>query len=250
MPSPDPSAPTCAIAIIAKAPRPGHVKTRLQTLLNPDEAAALGAAFLRDTLANLVEAAGHAPIVPYVAYAPAGQEARFADLLPPEARLLLADGTDGDAPGVQGFGRVLLDTTRALLARGHAAACVLGADSPTLPTARLVRAARVLLAGQTDAVLGPADDGGYWLLGLTAPHPEPFANITWSTDRVATETRARLRSTGMTSLELGEWYDVDDPPALARLVQDLDAGTGFPAPHTRAEVTRLRLADRLSERAA
>ncbi len=215
-------ADTCAIAVIAKAPRPGHVKTRLQALLTPDEAAALGAAFLQDTLANLASAADQVPIHAFVAYAPAGEEARFDGMLPPDARLVLADGSGGQAPGVDGFGRVLLDTTRTLLARGYGAVCVLGADSPTLPTAELVAAASTLLARQADAVLGPADDGGYYLLGLAAPHPEPYARISWSTEAVAAETRARLAEAGLRTRELATWYDVDDPAALHRLTRDLD----------------------------
>ncbi len=244
---------TCAIAVIAKAPRPGHVKTRLQSVLQPDEAAALGTAFLADTLANLVHANRAAPIDAFVAYAPAGQEARFDGLLPPGAELLLADGSGGDAPGVEGFGRVLLDTTRALFARGYRAVCVLGADSPTLPTERLVLAARTLLRGEADAVLGAADDGGYWLLGLTGPHPAPYAGITWSTARVADETRARIAAAGLRLRELGEWYDIDDPPALARLVEEVGACAGhgaFGAPHTAAAIGRLGLAARLAGRAA
>src|SRR4051795_7184312 len=129
----------CAIAVMAKAPRPGHVKTRLQAVLAPDEAAKIGAAFLCDITANLRQAARRAPIVPYVAYAPLGQEARFDGLLAPGTKLVLADGTDGDAPDVEGFGRCLLHATRSLLGMGYGAACVLNADSPTLPTALLVR---------------------------------------------------------------------------------------------------------------
>lgn len=242
---------TCAIAIIAKAPRPGHVKTRLQAVLRPDEAAAMGAAFLRDTLANLAEAARHAPIAPFIAYAPAGEESRFDGIVTGGAALLLADGSNGDAPGVYGFGRVLLDTTRTLLARGYGAVCVLGADSPTLPTALLVRAARLLLGGKADAVLGPADDGGYWLLGLTRPHPEPYARITWSSETVAAETRARCAAAGLRLAELDTWYDIDDPAALARLVretsQDASCQTPHPfaAPHSAAAIARLGLAERL-----
>lgn len=235
---------TCAIAVIAKAPRPGHVKTRLQAILRPDEAARLGAAFLMDTVGNLICAGQQVPIAPFVAYAPAGQEARFDGLLPPGTELLLADGANGDAPGVQGFGRVLLDTTRALFARGYGAVCVLGADSPTLPTALLVRTARLLLDGAADAVLGPADDGGYWLLGLTQPHAAPYTGIAWSTATVASETRARITAAGLRLAELDPWYDVDDPATLARLVREA-AAHAYPAPHTTAVIAAIGLAARL-----
>src|SRR3954451_24867044 len=94
------NAGVCAIAVMAKAPRPGHVKTRLQSVLNADEAARLGAAFLRYITANLHEAARLAPIAPYVAYAPAGQEDRFEGVIAPGTQLVLADGSEGEAPGV------------------------------------------------------------------------------------------------------------------------------------------------------
>ncbi|MGI4954756.1 MAG: TIGR04282 family arsenosugar biosynthesis glycosyltransferase [Janthinobacterium lividum] len=240
---------TCAIAVIAKAPRPGHVKTRLQTVLRPEEAAQLGGAFLRDTLTNLELARSQAAIAPFVAYAPAGEEARFDGVLPAGTRLVLADGTEGEAEGVEGFGRVLLHTTRSLLAQGYGAACVLGADSPTLPTAELVRAARHLLDGSADAVLGAADDGGYWLLGLTRPHAAAYARIAWSTETVADATRARLREAGLRLVELATWYDVDDQAALLRLVGEAGCvGEHYPAPATMAALCSIGVAARLRGR--
>ena len=82
-----------------------------------------------------------------------------------------------------------------MLARGHAAACVLSSDVPTLPTRLLVEAARILLAPGERAVLGACDDGGYYLLGLKRAHARLFADIAWSTDTVAAATRARARGT-------------------------------------------------------
>ena len=81
--------------------------------------------------------------------------------------LCLADGSGGEAEGVDGFGCCLLHAIRGLLARGYGAACVLNADSPTLPTAHFWfrRPARCSIPGSR-AVLGPAEDGGYWLLGM------------------------------------------------------------------------------------
>ncbi len=231
-----------AVAVVAKAPRPGHVKTRLQGVLSPEEASALGTAFLQDTVDNLHAASRLAPIAPVVAYAPAGQEGRFDGLLAPGTALLLAEGTNGAAEGVEAFGRVLLETIRALLAQGYAAACVLGADSPTLPTEELVRLADLLRGGDCDAVLGAVDDGGYYVLGLRAPHSAPFARIRWSTDHAGADTRARLREAGLRTEELRPWFDVDDPAALRRLLDDRD---GYAAPHTMSALTRFGLRERL-----
>ncbi len=237
----DDRARRCGVAIMAKAPRPGHVKTRLQGVLQPDEAAALGTAFLRDTAENLHAAAATAPIDPFVAYAPAGQEARFDGLLPAGTVLLLADGSGGAAPGVEGFGCVLLETMRRLFALGYGAACVLAADSPTLPTDALAAATHRLLDG-AEAVLGAVDDGGYYLLGLRTERSEPFAGIRWSTDFAAQDTRDRLLAANIGLHELPAWFDVDDPAALARLIGDR---RGYPAPHTAAALAPMRLDTRL-----
>lgn len=232
---------------MAKAPRPGHVKTRLQTVLEPDEAAAIGAAFLCDVTANIQAAARHAPIHGFVAYAPAGQEARFDGLLAPGTGLVLADGTGGDAPGVEGFGRCLLHAVRALLDRGYGAACVLNADSPTLPTALLVDGARALLSPGRRAVLGPADDGGYWMLGMQSAEPALFADIAWSTDTVAETTLRRADGIGLPVVTLDTWFDVDDRAGLERLVRDLAAPAAgpFAAPATAGCVAAMRLTERL-----
>jgi len=164
----------CAVAVMAKAPRPGHLKTRLQGLLTAEEAAQVGAAFLADVTANVRAAAEAAPVHGYVAYALAGQEARFDGVVAPGSRLVLADGALGEAPGVEGFGRSLLHTVRTLLDTGYGAACVLNADSPTLPTAWLAGAARHLLAPGRRAVIGPADGGGYWAVRPGRPRRGPL----------------------------------------------------------------------------
>ncbi len=232
----------CAIAVMAKAPRPGHVKTRLQSVLAPEEAARLGAAFLQDITENLRRAAQDAPIAPFVAYAPLGEEARFEGLLAPGTELILADGAGGDAPGVEGFGRVLLHATRALLEQGYGAACVLNADGPTLPTACLVQAARRLLAPGMRAVLGPAEDGGYWLLGLQTPEPRLYARIAWSTDQACVQTQARAAEAALPLELLDTWYDVDDRAGLQRLAAELSGARSGPLTPYRAAATAACLA--------
>ena len=241
-------ASTCAIAVMAKAPRPGHVKTRLQGLLTADEAAALGAAFLTDTTTNLAAAARIAPIHPYVAYAPAGQEARFDGLLAPGTRLILADGVTApppDSPGVEGFGRILLHAVTGLFALGYGAVALLSADSPTIPTAWLVHAAQRILAPGARTVLGPAEDGGYWLIALQTPEPTLFARIGWSTGTVAAATIARAAEIPLPLETLGTWFDVDDRASLARLM-DASAAGAFAAPASMALIDRFGLRDRLT----
>lgn len=227
---------TCAIGVMAKAPCPGRSKTRLCPPLTLDQAALLSAAFLRDTSANILEAARTTPIIAYAAYAPDGAEALITPHLAPGTHLILADGSLPAPAAVEGFGRCLLQAIEAMLARGHAAACVLSSDIPTLPTCLLMQAARRLLAPGDRAVLGACDDGGYYILGLKQAHARLFADIAWSTDTVAAASRARAREIGLELVELEPWYDVDDAASLARLSADT---TGYPAPATRAALAQL-----------
>ena len=223
---------------MAKAPQAGRSKTRLCPPLDPAQAAALSAAFLRDTTENMRAAARAAPIVSYAAYAPLGAEGLLQPHLAPGTRLLLADGSPVLPAGVAGFGRCLLHAVLGMLAAGHDAACVLSSDGPTLPTERLIEAAELLLAPGERAVLGPAEDGGYYLLGVQTAQAALFADIAWSTATVADQTRARARSLGLPLAELAPWYDVDDAASLATLLGDR---TGHSAPETTAVIARLGL---------
>jgi uncharacterized protein len=245
-PSEEPSG-DCAIGVMAKAPIPGRAKTRLTPLVTSEAAAALSAAFLRDVTENVRLAARQAPIRGCIAYAPAGAETLFEDHLADGTDLVLADGSPLLPPRVQGLGRCLLHAIQAMLAGGSRAACVLNADSPTLPTARLVEAARLLLDRPDRLVLGPAEDGGYYLLGMTAPHAHLFEDIAWSTDTVAEATRARARALGLEVVELAPWYDVDDHDALLRLIEEISAPASgaaavpYAAPATAACLARIGL---------
>ena len=233
----------CAIAVMAKAPLPGAVKTRLVPPLRSDEAAALGASFLRDVTENVALAAREEAIHGYVAYAPSGSERLFDGMLASRTRLVLADGAGISAPRVHGFGRCLLHAAEALFARGHDAVCLLNSDSPTLPTRLIARAASALNAPGERVVLGPAADGGYYLIGLKQFHRRLFEEIDWSTERVYEQTVARAGEIRLAVASLPEWYDVDDEETLAMLGRELLLGPGpvggYPAPSTAAFLRRL-----------
>ncbi len=233
----------CAIGVMAKAPRPGRAKTRLCPPLRAEQAAALSAAFLRDTTGNMSLAARSAPIARYAAYAPLGTEAMLRPLLAPGTELILADGTPEMPPGVEGFGRCLLHAIEGMFGRGHAAACVLSSDTPNLPTRCLIEAAEALLQDDGRVVLGACADGGYYLLGMAAAHAGLFSDIAWSTGSVAAATRARAAALGLRVIELEPWYDVDDAASLTTLIQEEG---GFVAPHSKAEIERMGLRDRLA----
>jgi len=223
----------CAVAVMAKAPRPGEVKTRLVPPLSEAEAALLGGCFIRDIAGNILAAAAAAPIEGYVAYSPAGSEVLFAALLPERIGLL--------PPRRIGLGASLRDAAEDLLAAGYGAVCLVNADSPTLPTALLVEAARALASPGDRLVLGPAADGGYYLIGLRYPHRRLFEDIAWSTEHVFRQTLERAAELGLDTVTLPGWYDVDDVASLRRLAGELrdPNPAGYAAPHTMAFLRRL-----------
>jgi rSAM/selenodomain-associated transferase 1 len=229
----------CAIAIMAKAPSAGQVKTRLQPLLSPDEARDLGCCFLTDLTANLALAARAARIDPYIAFAPAGSEPAFASIVEPGTRFVLADGSLRAPPPVAGFGHCLHQAMHALFAAGYGAVALLNADGPTLATSIIEEAASLISRPIDRVILGPSFDGGYYLIAMRRLHAGVFGDIDWSTDRVAAQTRQRAQALGLDVIDLETWDDVDDPPSLRRLVEDLH-GVGrkpgrhipYPAPVT------------------
>ena len=204
----------CGIAFMAKASAPGRAKTRLVPPLTFDEAAALNTAFLQDVADNVLAAAQQAGIAGYAAFGPPGSEEFFQRTLPPAIGLIEA--------WLPNFGDCLFRTVEQILARGHDAAVVLNADSPTLPTEFLVETAEVLVRPGDRAVLGPSSDGGYYLLGLKTAHRHMFHDVAWSTERVAAQTLERAREIGLEVHRLPVWYDVDDVDDLTRLYVDLN----------------------------
>ena len=145
------------------------------------------------------------------------------------------------------LGRSLSHAAQDLLAAGYGAVCLVNGDSPTLPTQVLVAAVRWLRQPGDRVLLGPAADGGYYLIGLKQYHQRLFEEIDWSTERVYLQTLARAGEIGLAAASLAEWYDVDDIEALAMLGRELlfSSGTvigypgGYPAPNTAAFLEKL-----------
>jgi len=249
---PDHAVPSsCGIAVMAKASVPGRAKTRLVPPLTIDEAAALNTAFLQDVAANIRAAGKHTDIAGYMAFGPPGPEsvAFFRRVLPPDIGLLAA--------WYPYFGDCLLSAIEQLLARGHACAVVLNSDSPTMPTSFLIETARLLAEPGDCAVLGPATDGGYNLLGVKHAHRRLFEDITWSSEQVVRQTLERAAEIGLRVHVLPAWYDVDDAASLKTLRSELCDKTMFSAtrqahqaPHTARLLDALLadtdLADRLA----
>ena len=179
----------CAIDVMAKSPRAGYSKTRLCPPLRPEQGAWLSAAFLRDTTETMRAAAASVPSR-WLCHLCARGHRGGADTASRAGQRpwFLADGSVPAPAGVEGFDRCLLHAVQAFFDHGQAAACVLSADTPTLPTATLVTAATLLLTGsERRAVIGACDDGGYYLLGMRRPHAGLFADIAWSTETVAAQ---------------------------------------------------------------
>ena len=245
----DMSVPTCGIAVMAKASIPGRSKTRLVPPLTFEEAARCNTAFLRDIADNILAASACAPIAGHMAFGPPQSKPFFQTLIPPAIGLIEAWYPD--------FGDCLFCAIAQLLERGHRGAVVLNSDSPTLPTTLLVETAQALEQPGDRVVLGPAHDGGYYLLGLKAAHRRLFEDIAWSTEHVARQTLDRAAELGLPVHVLPEWYDVDDLRALRLLHAELFEGASF-APgqqpnrpwHTRALMQALIASSELRERLA
>jgi hypothetical protein len=192
------------VAVFAKAPVPGEVKTRLAAILGADGAAALHSGLVRHALATAVESRlGEVELCctpdtshPFFARC----AAEFGVRLAPQR------GAD--------LGGRMREAIDRCLAAG-AAAIVIGADCAVLRAGHLRSAAEAL--ARHDAVIIPADDGGYVLLGLAAPVPAIFEGIDWGTPAVLRQTRERFGACGMTCVELPALWDVDRPEDYARL---------------------------------
>lgn len=182
------SAPA-AIVVMAKAPVPGRVKTRLCPPLEPVQAAALAEAALADTLQA-------------VAWTPAAR------------RVVALDGSPGQwlPPGfevVAQRGASLADRLRNAVRAVDEPLLLLGMDTPQLTRALLCEALDRLAGAQADAVLGPTEDGGYWTVGLAAPDPAAFDGVPMSSAETAARQRARLEQLGLRTQELATLRDVD-----------------------------------------
>jgi uncharacterized protein len=222
--SDDAATTSCGIAVMAKASRPGRTKTRLVPPLTFDEAAAFNTAFLQDVAANIAATDREAracgrTVGGYMAFGPPGSEPFFRAILPASIGLMEAWHPN--------FGDCLFAAIEGLLARGHGGAVVLNSDSPTLPTALLVETAEMLARPGDRAVLGPSTDGGYYLLGVKAPHRRLFDDVAWSTAAVAHQTLERAAEIGLDVHVLPAWYDVDDAAALRLLRSELCDGISF-----------------------
>jgi uncharacterized protein len=197
---------TMRVAVFAKAPVPGAVKTRLAALLGPDGAAGLHSGLVRHALS----AATHARIGPVELWCAPDETHPFFERCAREFGVTLERQQGED------LGQRMRHAFDASHARGQAL-IVIGADCPALDAAALQSAAAAL--GTHDAVIAPAEDGGYVLVGLARPVPALFETMPWGESAVMAQTRARLAECGVSWRELETLWDVDRPEDFARLQQ-------------------------------
>ncbi len=196
-----------AVVILAKAPLLGQVKTRLIPALGPQGARDLAQKLLEETGALVGTVEGIARLV---AVSPATRLEMVRPLVPASFRLI--PQTEGD------LGVRLAHVFRELFAEGFDGVIVLGADHPALPKAYLEQAVAALHAKTTQVVLGPTEDGGYYLIGLTQPRPELFQSIPWGSAQVFEATLQRANRRGLSVHRLPHWFDVDRPEDLDRML--------------------------------
>ena len=220
------------LIVVAKRPTPGQTKTRLTPALAPEQAAALFECFLLDTL-DLMR---RVPNVQHeIAYLPEQERAYFAGLAP-DFGLHLQQGAD--------LGARLDEALQHYLDAGAGSVVIMDSDSPTLPAACLPQAFSALESG-ADVVLGPCDDGGYYLIGLTRSAPRLLREVHMSTPTVTEETLALAAAEGLKVSLLPTWYDIDEIVSLQRLASELEEAGPEIAPQTRVFLSTLEIQSRL-----
>lgn len=212
-----------AIIIMTKVPAAGNVKTRLEKILSADERIALAECFLLDTVEKAKRIACEKT---FVAFSPPDGAERLKALLPAEAICVEQRGAN--------LGERMAAAFEDAFAGGPDEIVMIGTDSPTLP-ADYIEQAFEHLETNSDAVLGRAEDGGFYLIGLRRPlQNEIFANVEWSSRRVFEQVYANIDRARLHLRETPGWYDVDEPRDLIQLKEEFahNENARRRAPHT------------------
>jgi len=225
-----------SLLVFAKVPRPGAVKTRLTPMLTPEDAARVYTAFLRDTLRQVVRVEASdvrlylAPPLPENGIPNNGIPDSGIDGLPAAVSVHRQKG--------DGLGARMKQAFRETLEGGADRVVLMGSDHPTLPSSFLHQAVRSLDVPRSLCV-GPTEDGGFYLLGMSTVYPRLFDDMSYSHAEVFADTLARAKRTDAEVTVLPEWYDVDTPQDLERMRADL-AADAVDAPNTQRISDRFR----------
>lgn len=217
-----------AVGVIAKAPVVGKVKTRLVPPLDPEQAAQLYGAFLRDTLLKALTV----PETSVTLFHPPVDDPSTLDELLPAGVTCVEDTGSGLSDGMQQAFDYCFNHNATV-------AVLIGADLPTLPASFINEAFTVLECSGDDVVLGPSADGGYYLIGLRAVQPVLFDRMVWSTSDVLKQALDRARRAGLQVALLGTWHDIDDPSDLLQLMREFAHESAPTAPTTRRVLSEI-----------
>ena len=218
-----------ALAVMARAPSDAHGKTRLLTSLGVVDGTDLRRALLLDTLDVVQQVVG---VEPVVVFAPETGGAEIAGLVGGDFHLLAQRGGD--------LGERLRSAFADLFAMNYSAVAIIGSDLPTLPAEHVERGLDVLRREVDPLVLGPALDGGYYLIGLRANHPEIFHKIAWSTADVLAATLSAAEAHRLSVTLIPSWYDVDSMDDLLRVLELPTDGARTPRRTHQWATARLR----------
>ena len=208
------------LAVMCKKPQRGSVKTRIAATLGDVVAAELYRCSVADTLAMALSVQGVTHVLSYAP--PTSESRRYFEKTAPSFALVPQQGAT--------LGERIVGTLASLF-NDYSPVLLIGSDSPDLPAELITRALQALRSG-ADVVLGPAQDGGYYLVGLNSMCSSLFERIDWSTGAVAQQTRERAARAGLNLFSLPCWHDLDN-------VSDLQALRAPGAPMTRAFVATL-----------
>lgn len=201
-----------ALVLMARMPLPGKVKTRLMPLLTSDEVCELYRAMLLDTVEKCLVLE---EFDLWVAFTPDNERGWFEKNIDSSIGLMAQRG--------EALGDRMHNIIEDRYVGGAEAVLVMGTDLPTLPMEHIRRAGHFLRNG-TEVVLGPSEDGGYYLIGLCEPEPRLFEGIEWGSELVLEQTLYQLEAVGKLVGKIPSWFDVDEPQDVNRLRMDLTAG--------------------------
>jgi len=210
-----------AIIIMTKVPIAGTVKTRLHSILSPEECAELAAAFLQDTVGKAQTV--HSKKI--IAFSPSDKRDELEAVLPSEHFLIAQNGAD--------LGERMFNAFQFAFERNLDAVVMIGTDSPTFPADYIEQAFDCL--ENADAVLGKTTDGGFYLIGFQCRlQKEIFENVEWSSARTFRQTKENITRLNLNLQEIPSWFDVDEPEDLHKLFAEFqtDKRTREIAPET------------------
>lgn len=197
-----------SIIIMAKVPIAGKVKTRLEPHFSPEQCAPLAAAFLQDAAAKAKKVCENV----ILSYSPAEEINALKRILPSQSIFIEQTGRN--------LGEKMFNAFRFAFERNLDSIVMIGTDSPTVP-ADFIEQAFEFLELETDVVLGSAEDGGFYLIGLRALRQEIFENVEWSSRKTFEQVFRNVMNLNLRLREVPSWYDVDEPKDLEKLRREL-----------------------------